>query len=433
MMRWREMLMDYGQMYGEEGGKARSSRSGSSFFSVDGDLLAKRTADLELRRTLETHFRPLFQRFVYGGEKIACHDLRRVLRDPEFRSMLPPDKVHELVDVTDFNMGRSIKYDEFVRIILGHTADDLYSDLGSSEGDSRPEPTCLSNTYRVVCRNTAQQNLLEERAEKYRCLPPPFVMIIITVVQIIMYFWYAAEVDGASVEALDGVPSNSSNNSLMYLPTRRREVWRFFSYSLLHQGIIDLLLTVLIQICVGVPLEMTYSWWRVTLVYIVGVMMGSIGQSVFDRYVGLVGGAGGAYALLGGHMIALFENRKMLNTDETEGRKMHMLCSLPIRFIVLTVILVVQVFLAVYRRWLMDEISLKIGICAHVGGFIAGLIMGPAFLKDPNLMPWRLGSSGILDFFLVLAVVGASIIFNIVYSDYPPEDFTPLSEFQGAF
>ena len=46
--------MDYGQMYGEDTGKTRSMRSGgSSFFTVDGDLMAKRKADQELRRILE--------------------------------------------------------------------------------------------------------------------------------------------------------------------------------------------------------------------------------------------------------------------------------------------------------------------------------------------------------------------------------------------
>lgn len=54
---------------------------------------------------------------MYGGEKIACHDLRRILRDPEYRSRLPPDKVHELADLTDFNMGRAVNYEEFVRIV----------------------------------------------------------------------------------------------------------------------------------------------------------------------------------------------------------------------------------------------------------------------------------------------------------------------------
>ncbi|KAK3782434.1 hypothetical protein RRG08_033075 [Elysia crispata] len=428
MMRWREMLMDYGQMYGEEG-KSRTSRSGSSsFFSVDGDLMAKRKADMELRRTLEVHFRPLFQRFVYGGEKIACHDLRRVLREPDYRSLLPPDKVHELVDVTDFNMGRSVKYDEFVRIVLGRTTDDLYSDLGSSDGDSKQE-TCLAGMYRVVGRNTAQQNIVEEKAEKYRCLPPPFLMVLITVLQIIMYVWYTTDSEGASIAALDGVPSNSSNNSLMYIPTRRREVWRFLTYSLLHQGCIDLLLNIIIQILLGVPLEMTYSWWRVGIVYLVGIIIGSLGHSVFDRSKYLVGGAGGAYALLGGHMIALFQNRKLLNTDESEGRKMHLLCSLVVRFILLLAIMILQVSLAVYRRWWMDGISKRIGIAAHVGGFIAGLTLGPAFLKDPKLLPWQHGGSGILDLFLFLGVLGAAIIFNIAYDGYPDEDFTSLSDF----
>lgn len=427
MMRWRELLMDYGQMYGEEG-KTRSTRSGSSFFSVDGDLVAKRHADLELRRTLEVHFRPLFQRFVYGGEKIACHDLRRVLRDPNYRSLLPMDKVHELIDVTDFNQGRSIKYDEFLRIILGRTSEDIISDLGSSQGDARPDSR-LTRMYRVVCRNTAQQDLVEERAQRYRCLPPPVVMVTVTVVQVALYLWYAVDTEGASVQALDGVPSHVRNNSLMYLPSRRREAWRFLSYSLLHQGFLDLMLNVLIQVGLGVPLEMTYSWWRVTIVYVVGVIIGSLGQSVFDHDVGLVGAAGGAYALLGGHVIALFQNRKQLNTNQAEGRKKHILCSVVFRLVVIFIIMSTQISLAVYRRWYLDDVGVKIGIAAHVGGFVAGLLLGPAFLKDPNAFPWQRGATGILDIFLFLMALGMATIFNIAYQGFPDEDYTSLRDF----
>ncbi|GFO29550.1 rhomboid-like protein [Plakobranchus ocellatus] len=427
MMRWREMLMDYGQIYGEDG-KSKTTRSGSSFFSVDGDLMAKRKADMELRRTLEVHFRPLFQRFVYGGEKIACHDLRRVLKDVEYRSRLPPDKVHELVDVTDFNIGRSIKYEEFVRIVTGKITDDMYSDLGSSEAEEIPN-SCLARILPVVCRNTAQQNLVEERLANYRCLPPAIFMLIISVAQIIAYIIYSVG-DSSSSLALEGVPVN---NSLMYMPARRREAWRFLSYCLLHQGFVDLMFNVVIQIVVGIPLEITYSWWRLSIVYIVGVTMGSVGQSVADQDVGLVGAGGGAYAVLGGHMIAMWQNRKHLNDNQAEGRKIHVLCSVTLRFLVLLVLIMVpQVGLAVYRRWFLDDIFIKIGIFAHVAGFISGLTIGTAFLKDPKLLPWQRGGSGILAFFLFLAALGAAIVFNIASDGYPDEDFTPLSEFVNS-
>ena len=55
--------------------------------------------------------------FVYGGERIASHDLRRLLHDDFYRDMLPPDKVYELIDLVDFNPGKAISYTEFVHIV----------------------------------------------------------------------------------------------------------------------------------------------------------------------------------------------------------------------------------------------------------------------------------------------------------------------------
>ena len=55
--------------------------------------------------------------FVYGGERIASHDLRRLLQDPFYRDLIPPDRVYELIDLVDFNPGKAVSYAEFVHIV----------------------------------------------------------------------------------------------------------------------------------------------------------------------------------------------------------------------------------------------------------------------------------------------------------------------------
>ena len=41
----------------------------------------------------------------------------------------------------------------------------------------------------------------------------------------------------------------------------------------------------LVQLLVGLPLELVHRWWRIAIVYLCGVLAGSLGSSVFDSKV----------------------------------------------------------------------------------------------------------------------------------------------------
>ena len=58
----------------------------------------------------------------------------------------------------------------------------------------------------------------------------------------------------------------------------------------------------LIQLLVGLPLEMVHGSTRVMIIYFSGVLAGSLGTSVFDSKSLLVGASGGVYALLAAHL-----------------------------------------------------------------------------------------------------------------------------------
>ena len=60
----------------------------------------------------------------------------------------------------------------------------------------------------------------------------------------------------------------------------------------------------LVQLAVGVPLELAHGSVRVAAIYLAGVLAGSLGTSVCDitRQVYLVGASGGVYALLTAHI-----------------------------------------------------------------------------------------------------------------------------------
>jgi rhomboid-related protein 1/2/3 len=59
-------------------------------------------------------------------------------------------------------------------------------------------------------------------------------------------------------------------------------------------------MNVIFQLSLGIGLELVHGWWRVCLIYLSGVLAGSIGTSIFDPKAKLVGASGGVYALITG-------------------------------------------------------------------------------------------------------------------------------------
>lgn len=67
---------------------------------------------------------------------------------------------------------------------------------------------------------------------------------------------------------------------LIFDPDKRYEAWRYVTYALVHSGIFHATFNILIQLVLGLPLEMVHGWWRVSLVYLSGVLAGTI-RSVY--------------------------------------------------------------------------------------------------------------------------------------------------------
>lgn len=55
----------------------------------------------------------------------------------------------------------------------------------------------------------------------------------------------------------------------------------------------------------GIPLEMVHHWWRVLLVYLAGVLAGSLATSVSDPAIYLAGASGGVYAIMAAHVATI--------------------------------------------------------------------------------------------------------------------------------
>ena len=95
---------------------------------------------------------------------------------------------------------------------------------------------------------------------------------------------------------------------LVFSPYRRKEVWRYFTYMFLHVNLQHLLMNIFLQWFVGLTLEMTHGTKKLAIVYIFGVISGSLATSVFDQTVYLAGASGGCYALIAAHIATLIIN-----------------------------------------------------------------------------------------------------------------------------
>lgn len=66
-----------------------------------------------------------------------------------------------------------------------------------------------------------------------------------------------------------------------------------------------LLVNLFVQILLGIPLEMVHHWWRVLLVYLFGVIAGSLATSISDPAIYLAGASGGVYAIMAAHVASI--------------------------------------------------------------------------------------------------------------------------------
>ena len=83
---------------------------------------------------------------------------------------------------------------------------------------------------------------------------------------------------------------------------KRDDAWRWLTYSVLHYDFEHLIGNLILQLVIGVLLELIFKW-RICFVFLLGIISGSLASSVFDPYVKLLGSSGGSYALIGAYII----------------------------------------------------------------------------------------------------------------------------------
>ncbi|XP_045046791.2 rhomboid-related protein 2 isoform X2 [Desmodus rotundus] len=167
------------------------------------------------------------------------------------------------------------------------------------------DPFRNKKVHKIVSKWMLPENARRTYLERATCLPPPVFIISISLAELAVFIYYAVWKPYKQWITLD---TGILESPFIYNPMKREEAWRFLSYMLVHAGIQHILGNLAMQLILGVPLEMVHKGLRVGLVYLAGVIAGSLASSIFDPLKYLVGASGGVYALMGGYFMNVLVN-----------------------------------------------------------------------------------------------------------------------------
>ncbi|XP_016933745.1 rhomboid-related protein 2 isoform X1 [Drosophila suzukii] len=391
--------------------------------------------EAELRRELlRDKWKLLFDMFdPEGFGEISVEEFLVALRSPEFLSQVPMNKRELLLErakKAKLPTGPGyVTFQDFVNVMSGKRTRSFKCAV-----HHRDREVCSENDFQLVLNEpplfrkmvhaVAMEILPEERdrkyyADRYTCCPPPFFIILVTVVEL-GFFVYHSVVTGETAPR-GPIPSDSM---FIYRPDKRHEIWRFLFYMVLHAGWLHLGFNVAVQLVFGLPLEMVHGSTRIACIYFSGVLAGSLGTSIFDPDVFLVGASGGVYALLAAHLANVLLNYHQMRYGVI--KLLHILVFVSFDF-----------GFAIYARYAGDELQLgsssefvsidqtetvvAVSYVAHLAGAIAGLTIGLLVLKSfeqklhEQLLWWiALGTySALVVFAIAFNIMNGFAMFNI--------------------
>jgi rhomboid-related protein 1/2/3 len=239
---------------------------------------------------------------------------------------------------------------------------------------------------------------------------PPFFITFISIFQLISFVYYALRSD-EPLTLIGPVPFGSK---LIYNPHRRYEIWRYITYMFIHAGFWHISFNILLQLVVGIPLELVHKFERVFVVYIGGILAGSLGNSIADPHSYLAGASSGCYALVAAHVSNL-----ILNWTEIRGA-----CC---RLLLISTFIFIDLGIAIYERHFMVSLTPhKTSYGGHLAGTFSGLLLGLVCLRNVRVLSWerwlKKWAAAIY-----LGTTTTAIMFNITNSRYfPPPDTKDL-------
>ncbi|XP_051721204.1 rhomboid-related protein 2 isoform X1 [Ctenopharyngodon idella] len=141
------------------------------------------------------------------------------------------------------------------------------------EGGDRANPKRRGRRVEKIQKNVSKWMLPEELRETYleraNCCPPPIFIILISLAELGVFIYYAVWKPQKQWITLG---TGIWDSPLTYKPEQREEAWRFFSYMFVHAGVEHIMGNLLMQLLLGIPLELVHKGFEVGMVYMAGVL-----------------------------------------------------------------------------------------------------------------------------------------------------------------
>lgn len=241
---------------------------------------------------------------------------------------------------------------------------------GADQPDAGRKMGCCEKFQEFVSKWMLPEDLRSTYLERANCCPPPIFIILVSIGELAVFIYYAVwKPQKQWVTLEEGIWSSP----LTYKPERREEAWRFISYMFVHAGVEHIVGNLLMQLLLGIPLEMVHKGFEVGILYLSGVLAGSLASSIFDPLSALVGASGGVYALIGGYfMNAVVNFREMIPLIGV------------FRILIIVFIVGTDFGFAFYRRFASKDEAMKVSFVAHFAGIVAGMTIGYVFFSDYN-------------------------------------------------
>ncbi|XP_046700221.1 rhomboid-related protein 3 isoform X2 [Silurus meridionalis] len=340
-----------------------------------------------------------------GSGFISAEHLRDLLET--HGSELDTHKLEVLLALANGNAEGKIRYQDFINLMSNKRSNSFRRAIQQGgrqlKSSSLREEVGLGLPQRLV-RHVAYETLPREVDRKwyydsYTYCPPPWLFITITITEMVVFVYYGLLLDRWVLQVSSPFFLKSP---LPYHPQRRAQAWRFLSYVFMHAGIEHLSLNMAMQLLVGVPLEMVHGAFRIGLIYICGVLAGSLVVSVVDMAAPVVGSSGGVYALVSAHLANIVMN--------WSGMK----CQFKLfRMAMALVCMSVEFGRAVWLRFYPPAMPPcpNPSFCAHLGGVAVGLTLGVVVLQNYEQ---RLHEQFL--FWIFISVYGLFVLFGIFWN-----------------
>ncbi|XP_060774043.1 rhomboid-related protein 3 [Neoarius graeffei] len=386
---------------------ARASSSPAVAAHAEGEEIeVLESGELETGTHPDTQWKSLFDKYdPESSGFISAERLRDLLET--HGSELDTHKLEVLLALANGNAEGKVRYQDFINLMSNKRSNSFRRAIQQGgrqlKSSSLREEVGLGLSQRLV-RHVAYETLPREVDRKwyfdsYTYCPPPWLILTITITEMVVFVYYGLLLDRWVLQ----VSSPSFLKSpLPYHPQRRAQAWRYLSYIFMHTGIEHLGLNMAMQLLVGVPLEMVHGASRIGLVYVCGVLAGSLVVSVVDMAAPVVGSSGGVYALVSAHLANVVMN--------WSGMK----CQFKLfRMAMALVCMSVEFGRAVWLRFYPPAVPPcpNPSFCAHLGGVAVGLTLGVVVLQNYEQ---RLHEQFL--FWIFISVYGLFVLFGIFWN-----------------